>query len=34
MTVDTSALSISSIEILRLDMNAEKELGTFIRGDI
>ncbi|KUJ20710.1 uncharacterized protein LY89DRAFT_779432 [Mollisia scopiformis] len=32
MTVDTSALSISSVDILRLDMNAEKELGTFIRG--
>ncbi|KAE8453641.1 hypothetical protein EG329_009152 [Mollisiaceae sp. DMI_Dod_QoI] len=32
MMVDTSSLSISSIDILRLDMNAEKELGTFIRG--
>lgn len=32
MTVDTSTLSISAIDILRLDMNAEKELGTFIRG--
>lgn len=31
MTVDTSSLSISSVDILRLDMNAEKELGTFIR---
>ncbi|CZR61217.1 uncharacterized protein PAC_11113 [Phialocephala subalpina] len=31
MTVDTSALTIPSIDILRLDMNAEKELGTFIR---
>jgi hypothetical protein len=32
MTVDTSTLSTSAIDILRLDMNAEKELGTFIRG--
>jgi hypothetical protein len=31
MTVDTSALSIASIDILRLDMSAERELGTFIR---
>jgi hypothetical protein len=31
MTVDTSTLSITSLDILRLDMNAEKELGTFIR---
>jgi hypothetical protein len=31
MTVDTSALSITSIDILRLDMSAERELGTFIR---
>tara|TARA_R110002060_G_scaffold28410_1_gene38433 strand:+ start:307 stop:849 length:543 start_codon:yes stop_codon:yes gene_type:complete len=31
MTVDTSALTIAALEILRLDMNAEKELGTFIR---
>ncbi|KAF8867390.1 hypothetical protein BDZ45DRAFT_609727 [Acephala macrosclerotiorum] len=31
MIVNTSALTISSIDILRLDMNAEKELGTFIR---
>lgn len=31
MTVDTSTLSITSLDILRLDMNAETELGTFIR---
>ncbi|KAH6707773.1 hypothetical protein BKA61DRAFT_134354 [Leptodontidium sp. MPI-SDFR-AT-0119] len=31
MTVNTSALTIASLDILRLDMNAEKELGTFIR---
>lgn len=31
MTVDTSNLSITSLDILRLDMNAETELGTFIR---
>ncbi|KAI9051152.1 hypothetical protein LZ554_005254 [Drepanopeziza brunnea f. sp. 'monogermtubi'] len=31
MTVDTSSLSIAALDILRLDMNAEKELGTFIR---
>jgi hypothetical protein len=31
MTVDTSTLTITSLDILRLDMNAEKELGTFIR---
>ncbi|KAG4438475.1 hypothetical protein IFR05_006043 [Cadophora sp. M221] len=31
MTVDTSALTIAALDILRLDMNAEKELGTFIR---
>ena len=31
MTVDTSALTIMSIEILKLDPNAEKELGAFVR---
>lgn len=31
MTVDTSALCITNLDILRLDMNAETELGTFIR---
>lgn len=31
MTVNTSSLSIAALNILRLDMNAEKELGTFIR---
>ncbi|KAH7323613.1 hypothetical protein BKA65DRAFT_598194 [Rhexocercosporidium sp. MPI-PUGE-AT-0058] len=31
MTVDTSAHTIAALDILRLDMNAEKELGTFIR---
>jgi hypothetical protein len=31
MTVDISTLSITSLDILRLDMNAETELGTFIR---
>ncbi|KAK2626874.1 hypothetical protein QTJ16_004049 [Diplocarpon rosae] len=31
MTVDTSTLNIAALDILRLDMNAEKELGTFIR---
>jgi len=31
MTVDTSSLSITTIDILRLDMPAERELGTFIR---
>lgn len=31
MTVDTSTFSITSLDILRLDMNAETELGTFIR---
>jgi hypothetical protein len=31
MIVDTSTLSITSLDILRLDMNAETELGTFIR---
>lgn len=31
MTVDTSACTIAALDILRLDMNAEKELGTFIR---
>ena len=31
MGVDTSTLSITNLDILRLDMNAEKELGTFIR---
>ncbi|KAK0122652.1 hypothetical protein ONS96_009690 [Cadophora gregata f. sp. sojae] len=31
MTVDTSVHTIAALDILRLDMNAEKELGTFIR---
>lgn len=31
MTVDASSLSIAALDILRLDMNAEKELGTFVR---
>ncbi|KAL2063057.1 hypothetical protein VTL71DRAFT_6129 [Oculimacula yallundae] len=31
MTVDTTSHTISALDILRLDMNAEKELGTFIR---
>ncbi|CZT42984.1 uncharacterized protein RSE6_02956 [Rhynchosporium secalis] len=31
MTVDTASYTISALDILRLDMNAEKELGTFIR---
>jgi hypothetical protein len=31
MTVDTSVLAITSIEILKLDLNAENELGCFVR---
>ncbi|PBP22088.1 hypothetical protein BUE80_DR007075 [Diplocarpon rosae] len=31
ITVDTSTLNIAALDILRLDINAEKELGTFIR---